>query len=85
MKLSRRLMLTAMSMVTASLFSVVTVGAQAPTDIELFFPVPVDGALAKSMTTLITEFNSQHPNEMPADKAIGAGDPDDHGKQRTRN
>ena len=35
--------------------------AQAQTAIELFFPVPVDGALAKNMTTLIGEFNASHP------------------------
>jgi sn-glycerol 3-phosphate transport system substrate-binding protein len=35
--------------------------AQAPTEIELFFPVPVDGQLAKDMATLIKEFNDAHP------------------------
>lgn len=35
--------------------------AQAPTEIELFFPVPVDGQLAKDMTTMVKEFNEKHP------------------------
>ncbi len=35
--------------------------AQAPTEIELFFPVPVDGKLAQDMTTLIKEFNDANP------------------------
>ncbi|ACL61509.1 ABC transporter substrate-binding protein [Methylobacterium nodulans] len=30
-------------------------------DLDLFFPVPVDGALARSMTSLIKEFNDSHP------------------------
>lgn len=34
--------------------------ASAQTNIELFFPVPVDGALAKSMTTLVGRFNETH-------------------------
>ncbi len=36
--------------------------AQAPTDIELFFPVPVDGQLAKDMTAMVKEFNDKHPS-----------------------
>jgi sn-glycerol 3-phosphate transport system substrate-binding protein len=35
--------------------------AQTPTAIELFFPVPVDGKLARDMNTLIGEFNNKHP------------------------
>jgi sn-glycerol 3-phosphate transport system substrate-binding protein len=35
--------------------------AQAPTEIELFFPVPVDGQLARDMSTMIREFNEKHP------------------------
>jgi sn-glycerol 3-phosphate transport system substrate-binding protein len=31
--------------------------ALAATDIDLFFPVPVDGALARNMSTLVKEFN----------------------------
>jgi len=32
------------------------------TDIELFFPVPVDGQLARDMATLVGEFNKSHPD-----------------------
>ena len=35
--------------------------AQAPTEIELFFPVPVDGQLARDMATLVKGFNEKHP------------------------
>lgn len=34
---------------------------QSPTEIELFFPVPVDGQLARDMATMIKEFNEGHP------------------------
>ena len=36
--------------------------AEGPTEIDLFFPVPVDGKLARDMSTLIKEFNEGHPN-----------------------
>ena len=36
--------------------------AQAPTEIELFFPVPVDGQLARDMATLLKEFNEKTPS-----------------------
>ena len=35
--------------------------AQAATEIELFFPVPVDGQLARDMTTMVKEFSDKHP------------------------
>jgi sn-glycerol 3-phosphate transport system substrate-binding protein len=35
--------------------------AQSPNEIELFFPVPVDGQLARDMTTLVKEFSDTHP------------------------
>lgn len=35
--------------------------AQAPAEIELFFPVPVDGKLARDMGVMIKEFNDKHP------------------------
>lgn len=35
--------------------------AEGPTEIDLFFPVPVDGKLARDMGTLIKEFNETHP------------------------
>ncbi len=59
MALSRRLMLSlalATSLVSAPAL------AQKATEIDLFFPVPVDGKLAKDMTTLIQEFNTKHPS-----------------------
>jgi sn-glycerol 3-phosphate transport system substrate-binding protein len=37
-------------------------GACAATDIDLFFPVPVDGQLARDMATLIKQFNAAHPD-----------------------
>ncbi|ACA20916.1 extracellular solute-binding protein family 1 [Methylobacterium sp. 4-46] len=33
----------------------------AAADLDLFFPVPVDGALARTMTGLVKEFNEAHP------------------------
>src|ERR1051326_4759593 len=36
--------------------------ARAATDIDLFFPVPVDGQLARDMATLIKQFNAAHPD-----------------------
>jgi sn-glycerol 3-phosphate transport system substrate-binding protein len=36
-------------------------GARAATEIELFFPVPVDGQLARNMAAMIKEFNESHP------------------------
>ncbi len=41
---------------------VATGGAEAATEIELFFPVPVDGQLARNMAALIKEFNVAHPD-----------------------
>jgi sn-glycerol 3-phosphate transport system substrate-binding protein len=37
-------------------------GARAETDVDLFFPVPVDGQLARDMATLIKQFNATHPD-----------------------
>ena len=31
------------------------------TEVELFFPVPVDGKLARDMATMVKEFNDAHP------------------------
>jgi sn-glycerol 3-phosphate transport system substrate-binding protein len=39
-----------------------TAPAKAATEIELFFPVPVDGQLARDMAALIKEFNQTHPD-----------------------
>jgi len=62
MRLCRRLLKGAL--VGAALFAAATGGAlaQSPTEIELFFPVPVDGQLARDMTTLIKEFDDTHPS-----------------------
>jgi sn-glycerol 3-phosphate transport system substrate-binding protein len=44
--------------------SLVMAGASAgaATEIDLFFPVPVDGQLARDMATLIKNFNAAHPD-----------------------
>jgi sn-glycerol 3-phosphate transport system substrate-binding protein len=36
--------------------------AAGPTEIDLFFPVPVQGMLAIKMRELIDRFNAQHPD-----------------------
>jgi sn-glycerol 3-phosphate transport system substrate-binding protein len=36
--------------------------AQAATEIELFFPVPVDGKLARDMAAMLKEFNEKNPD-----------------------
>jgi sn-glycerol 3-phosphate transport system substrate-binding protein len=36
--------------------------AAGPTEIDLFFPVPVQGMLANKMRELIDRFNAQHPD-----------------------
>lgn len=36
--------------------------AQAATEIQLFFPVPVQGKLANEMENLVARFNSEHPD-----------------------
>ena len=61
MHVSRRTLMTTVA--SAALASTLATGAiaQSPTEVELFFPVPVDGKLAKDMTTLIKEFNDKHP------------------------
>lgn len=62
MLFSRRLMLG--FAIAGTLASALTFPALAegPTEIDLFFPVPVDGKLARDMGTLIKEFNEGHPN-----------------------
>ncbi len=57
MQITRRLALggaLAVSVLTSA-------AAQAQTSIDLFFPVPVDGQLARDMTAMIKEFNDKHP------------------------
>lgn len=61
MLFSRRLMLgLAMAGTMAGALAVPAM-AEGPTEIDLFFPVPVDGKLARDMGTLIKEFNETHP------------------------
>ena len=59
MTISRRSVLGGAAL--AAGFALSPAFAQAPTEIELFFPVPVDGQLARDMATLIKEFNENHP------------------------
>src|SRR5216683_2911401 len=46
--------------VAAALLS--ATAAQAATDIDFFFPVPVQGKLSNEMQRLIEQFNAQHPD-----------------------
>ncbi|SED31171.1 carbohydrate ABC transporter substrate-binding protein, CUT1 family [Rhizobiales bacterium GAS188] len=56
MKLLRSMALAgSISMMAAS-------GALAATKIDFFFPVPVDGALAKEMQNLVARFNKENPD-----------------------
>lgn len=52
---------------SAALVAALTLGigsgaALAATDIEMFFPVPVEGKLAKEMKNLMDRFNAEHPD-----------------------
>ena len=47
--------------VAASAISLASTRARAATEIEMFFPVPVQGQLAVEMQRLIGEFNTAHP------------------------
>ncbi|MGO9742395.1 MAG: ABC transporter substrate-binding protein [Roseiarcus sp.] len=50
-------------MIGAAAASLATnVARAAPAEIEMFFPVPVQGALANQMQKLIQRFNSEHPD-----------------------
>ena len=44
----------------AALLALATARANAATDIELFFPVPVNGQLANEMQRLVEDFNKDH-------------------------
>ena len=61
MLFSRRLMLGLAIAGTLAGALAVPALAEGPTEIDLFFPVPVDGKLARDMGTLIKEFNEGHP------------------------
>jgi sn-glycerol 3-phosphate transport system substrate-binding protein len=57
--MSRRALLAALA--AGGLAASAPALAGVPTEIELFFPVPVDGQLARDMTTMIKEFSNTHP------------------------
>ena len=57
MLFSRRLTL---GLVMAGALAFPALAQESPTQIDLFFPVPVDGKLARDMGTLIKEFNDSH-------------------------
>lgn len=59
MKLTRRNVLSAAA---ALALAGTPALAQTPVAVDLFFPVPVDGKLAKDMTTLVGMFNAKHPD-----------------------
>jgi len=59
MRLTRRLLIGGALAASALM---VGAPARAATEIELFFPVPVDGQLARDMGTLVGRFNEQHPD-----------------------
>lgn len=46
----------------AALLALSATGARAATDLDLFFPVPVQGKLASEMTRLIAQFDKEHPD-----------------------
>src|SRR5437588_5837700 len=51
-----------LTIVLAAGLAAVSGSAHAVTDIDLFFPVPVDGQLARDMATLMKQFNAAHPD-----------------------
>jgi sn-glycerol 3-phosphate transport system substrate-binding protein len=54
-----RLPLAALALATAL---VASVAASAATKIDFYFPVPVQGALAREMARIVKEFNDKHPD-----------------------
>jgi len=46
----------------AALTALTATSTLAATAVDMFFPVPVDGALAKQMQVLVTRFNAEHPD-----------------------
>jgi sn-glycerol 3-phosphate transport system substrate-binding protein len=56
-------MLAAMAItIVATMTGLTATAALSATKIELFFPVPVDGALAKEMQNLVARFNKENPD-----------------------
>lgn len=54
--------LTRLAATAAALVAFGLPPAMAATDIQMFFPVPVQGKLATEMQTLVKRFNSEHPD-----------------------
>jgi len=59
--MTRRTALSAAVALPAALFARSALAAE-PTEIDLFFPVPVQGMLANEMKKLVDRFNSEHPD-----------------------
>jgi sn-glycerol 3-phosphate transport system substrate-binding protein len=68
MRLSRRTFLGALAAAALAAAVGAPALAQPVTEIELFFPVPVDGQLARDMASMVKEFSDAHP----AIKAVAA-------------
>ena len=60
--ITRRAALGAALAVPAAVAFASTARAVSPTEIDLFFPVPVQGNLANKMRELIDRFNAEHPD-----------------------
>ena len=60
--ITRRAALGAALAVPAAVALAGTARAVSPTEIDLFFPVPVQGNLANKMRELIDRFNAEHPD-----------------------
>ncbi len=54
--------LASAALAAALTFSLGSGAALAATEIEMFFPVPVEGKLAKEMKNLVDRFNAEHPD-----------------------
>jgi sn-glycerol 3-phosphate transport system substrate-binding protein len=54
--------LSKVALATAFALSLGLGSAEAATEIEMFFPVPVEGKLAKEMQNLMERFNAAHPD-----------------------
>jgi sn-glycerol 3-phosphate transport system substrate-binding protein len=50
------------SLLLGAALSLGATAARAATDIDMFFPVPVQGKLSTEVQRLVTLFNSQHPD-----------------------
>src|SRR5215472_832553 len=50
------------SLAVAAWLGAMATAADAATKLDFFFPVPVDGALAKEMQNLVARFNKENPD-----------------------